>query len=53
MIWKFAQNKAMAKKFLIDLEVKYTGAFENWRFYNFPSWPSSVQNIPVRLGATR
>jgi multiple sugar transport system substrate-binding protein len=49
MIWKFAQNKAMAQKFLADLEIKYTGAFENSRFYNFPSFPKSVQNIPVRL----
>lgn len=49
VIWRFAQNKAMARKFLVDLEVKYTGAFENSRFYNFPSWPNSVRNIPVRL----
>jgi multiple sugar transport system substrate-binding protein len=49
VIWKFAKNKTTAKKFLVDLEVKYTGAFENSRFYNFPSWPSSVRNIPVRL----
>ena len=34
---------------MFDLEVKYTGAFENSRFYNFPSWPNSVKNIPVRL----
>jgi multiple sugar transport system substrate-binding protein len=49
VIWKFAKNKATAKKFLVDLEWKYTGAFENSRFYNFPSWPGSVKNIPVRL----
>jgi multiple sugar transport system substrate-binding protein len=49
VIWKFAKNKTAAKKFLVDLEVKYTGAFENSRFYNFPSWPNSVRNIPVRL----
>jgi multiple sugar transport system substrate-binding protein len=49
MIWKFAQNKAMAKKFLVDLELKYTGAFENSGFYNFPSFPRSVRNVPTRL----
>ena len=49
VIWKFAQNKTAAKKFLIDLEWKYTGAFENSRFYNVPSWPNSVRNILVRL----
>jgi multiple sugar transport system substrate-binding protein len=49
VIWRFARNKQAARKFLVDLEVQYTGAFENSRFYNFPSWPNSVRNIPVRL----
>jgi multiple sugar transport system substrate-binding protein len=49
MIWKFAENKKAAAKFLADLEIKYTGAYENSRFYNFPSFPKSVSNIPVRL----
>ena len=49
MIWKFASDKKMAAKFLADLEIKYTGAFENSRFYNFPSFPNSVRNVPVRL----
>jgi multiple sugar transport system substrate-binding protein len=49
VIWKFAKNKAAAQKFLIDLETKYIGAFENSKFYNFPSWPAAVPNIPRRL----
>ena len=49
VIWKFAKNKTMAKKFLVDLETKYIGAFENSKFYNFPSWPASVPNIKRRL----
>jgi multiple sugar transport system substrate-binding protein len=49
VIWKFAKNKKMAKKFLVDLETKYIGAFENSKFYNFPSWPSSVTNVQRRL----
>jgi multiple sugar transport system substrate-binding protein len=49
VIWKFARNIPTAKKFLVDLETKYTGAFENSLFYNFPSWPNSVKNIPLRL----
>jgi multiple sugar transport system substrate-binding protein len=49
VIWKFARNKAAAKKFLADLEIQYIGAFENSKFYNFPSWPRSVPNIPRRL----
>jgi multiple sugar transport system substrate-binding protein len=49
VIWKFAKNKTAAKKFLVDLETKYIGAFENSKFYNFPSWPASVPNINRRL----
>ena len=49
VIWKFARNKAAAKKFLVDLETKYIGAFENSKFYNFPSWPASVPNIDRRV----
>ena len=49
VIWKFARNKRMAKKFLVDLETKYVGAFENSKFYNFPSWPASVPNIARRV----
>ena len=49
VIWKFAKNKTAAQKFLIDLETKYIGAFENSRFYNFPSWPSAVPNIARRV----
>jgi multiple sugar transport system substrate-binding protein len=49
VIWRFARNKEAAKKFLADLEIKYIGAFENSRFYNFPSWPRSVTNVPRRL----
>ena len=49
VIWKFARNKAAASKFLIDLETKYIGAFENSKFYNFPSWPASVPNINRRV----
>ena len=45
MIWKFARNKRMARKFLVDLETTYRGAFLNSKYYNFPSWPGSVKNI--------
>jgi multiple sugar transport system substrate-binding protein len=37
-------------KFLAELELKYRGAFEASKFYNFPSFPASVRNVPVRLG---
>ena len=49
VIWRFAQNKAAAKKYLIDIGTKYTGHFLNSYFYNFPTWPRSVPNIKTRL----
>jgi multiple sugar transport system substrate-binding protein len=51
-IWKFAQQKRLAKKFLLDMTVPtYTGHFLNSRFYNFPCWPGAVKNIKRRLQA--
>ena len=49
VIWRFAQNKAAAKKFLLDIGTQYTGHFLNSYFYNFPAFPGSVKNVPVRL----
>ena len=49
VIWKFAQNKKAAKKFLVDIGTKYTGHFLNSYFYNFPAFPGSVKNVRVRL----
>ena len=40
-IWKFAANKAAAKKFLADLEINYKDAFLASKFYNFPSFPGA------------
>jgi multiple sugar transport system substrate-binding protein len=45
MIWKFAQNKKGAAKFLADLAKTYKGAFLNSKYYNFPSFPRAVPNI--------
>ena len=51
-IWKFAQQKRLAKKFLLDMMVpNYVGHFLNSRFYNFPGWPGAVKNIKRRLDA--
>src|SRR5207253_9229527 len=48
-IWKFADNKALAKKFIRDQQLAYTGHFLNSKFYNFPGWPGAVKNIKHRL----
>jgi len=41
-IWKFAKNKAAAKKFLSDLEINYRQAFLASKFYNFPTFPGAL-----------
>src|ERR687886_1089996 len=47
-IWKFAKNKAAAKKFLADLEINYKDAFVASKFYNFPSWPGALPFSKIR-----
>ena len=47
-IWKFAQNKAAAKKFLADLEINYKDAFIASKFYNFPSFPGAYSFAKIR-----
>jgi multiple sugar transport system substrate-binding protein len=48
-IWKFAQEKALAKKFIRDQQLQYIGHFLNSKFYNFPAWPRAVPNIKKKL----
>ncbi|MGH7424635.1 MAG: ABC transporter substrate-binding protein, partial [Candidatus Methylomirabilales bacterium] len=45
IIWKFAEDKEAAKKFLIDLAVNYREAFIKSEGYNFPSFPGAVKNL--------
>lgn len=47
-IWKFANNKAAAKKFLADLEINYRDAFMASKFYNFPSFPGAFSFSRIR-----
>jgi multiple sugar transport system substrate-binding protein len=47
-IWKFAQNKAAAKKFLADLEINYKQATLASKLYNFPSWPKAFPFKQIR-----
>jgi multiple sugar transport system substrate-binding protein len=43
VIWKFAQNKANAKRFLVDQQLAYRQHFVNSEFYNFPAWTGAVK----------
>src|SRR6266566_5122903 len=50
-IWKFSQQKALAKRFIADLELNYQGAFKNSKFYNFPAFRGAVHNYAGQLAA--
>jgi multiple sugar transport system substrate-binding protein len=49
VIWKFAENKEGAKKFLVDYVGDFHRAFEASEFYNFPCWPKQVSDLPKML----
>jgi len=50
-IWKFSKQKALAKRFIADLETNYQGAFKNSKFYNFPAFRGAVHNYARQLAA--
>jgi len=43
VIWKFAQNKAAAKKYLVDQQLAYAQHFIQSEFYNFPAWTGAIK----------
>ena len=45
VIWKFAENIAGAKKFLVDYATNFKQAFLASQFYNFPSFPKTVPDL--------
>jgi len=49
VIWKFADNVAGAKKFLVDYIDRFDQAFEASRWYNFPCFPSTVPDLKKRI----
>ena len=52
-IWKFAQNKANAAKFLADLCINYKQATLASKLYNFPSFPGAFPFKSIRKTAAR
>src|SRR5258708_7558259 len=45
VIWKFAENIAGAKQFLMDYMDSFGEAFKASEFYNFPCFPGTVKNL--------
>lgn len=49
VIWKFAQNKEGAKKFLVDYIDNFIQGFEASQYYNFPCFSSTVPHLQKML----
>jgi len=53
VVWQFAENPELAKKFVVDLIGSYNDAFLASEFYNFPSFSKSVTDIKGKLAADK
>ena len=42
-IWRFAQNKEAAKRYIVDQQLAYQQHFVQSKFYNFPAWTNAVK----------
>ena len=49
VIWKFAENKEGAKKFLIDYIDDFHQAFDASKYYNFPCFTTTVPDLKALL----
>ena len=49
VIWRFAQNKDGAKRFLLDLVKASADAFGQSKFLNFPSFGKAVPDLKAKL----
>ena len=49
VIWRFAENKEGAKKFLVDYMDAFGEAFKQSEFYNFPCFPKTVPNLAQQV----
>jgi multiple sugar transport system substrate-binding protein len=53
IVWKFADNIAGAKKFLVDYVDNFRQAFLASEFYNFPSFPATVPDLKDLIAGDR
>ncbi len=51
VIWKFAENKEGAQKFLVDYIDNFHQGFVHSEYYNFPSFPSTVPDLKKLLAS--
>jgi multiple sugar transport system substrate-binding protein len=53
VIWKFAENQDMAKKFLVDLVAAASEAFVTSEFCNYPAFAKAVPDLRGKLGGDK
>jgi multiple sugar transport system substrate-binding protein len=49
VVWKFAENVAGAKQFLVDYMDAFGEAFKASEFYNFPCFPKTVPDLKAQI----
>jgi multiple sugar transport system substrate-binding protein len=52
-VWKFAEQRELAKRFLVDLVAAGPEAFRAGEFYQLPAFPRVVPDLRGRLGAEK
>lgn len=53
VVWRFAANPDLAKRFLVDLVAASDDAFRTSLFYNFPAYPRAVADLRAKLAADK
>jgi multiple sugar transport system substrate-binding protein len=53
VVWKFAEQRDLARRFLVDLVAAGPEAFRASEFYDLPAFPRAVPDLKARLGADR
>jgi multiple sugar transport system substrate-binding protein len=53
VVWKFAEQRELAKRFLVDLVAAGADALRASESYNLPAFPRVVPDLRARLGAQR
>jgi multiple sugar transport system substrate-binding protein len=53
VVWKFAEQRELAKRFLVDLVAAGPEAFRAGEFYQLPAFPRVVPDLRRRLGAEK
>jgi len=53
VVWKFAENIAGAKKFLVDYTTDFRQAFVAGEFYDFPCFPKTVPDLTTLIASDK